>query len=266
MILAAAPAFAQAPKPLSFQATLDSIKIDARPQQVITRQFKLTLDADQRETRFKAHVEDWWRSEDGAQSFYGEPGTLRHSCAPWVSLNPVESSVKPGETMIIRITVTVPQEMASGGYWCALTVDEIPDPLTVQAGVGVKFVASVSTGIFVNVGTIERAARITDLQISGDTALVKLRNEGNAPVGVDGRLEFYAAGASSPTATVVVPRGTLLTEPTVDGTLMTKLPPPAQLPSGRYRVRAILDYGAPHYIGAEREIELVRAAPEIPGR
>ena len=129
-----------------------------------------------------------------------------------------------------------------------------------------KFVASVSTGIFVNVGTIERAARITDLQISTDTAFVKLRNEGNAPVGVDGRLEFYAPGASVPTATIVVPRGTVLTEPTVDGTLIARLPPPAQLPSGRYRVRAILDYGASHYIGAEREIELVRAVPEIPGR
>ena len=266
MALSAAPSHAQAPKGLSFQATLDSIKIDARPQQVITRQFKLTLDADQPETRFKARIEDWWRSADGAQSFYGEPGTLRHSCGPWVSLNPVESSVKPGATMIVRITVSVPQEMASGGYWCALTVDEIPDPLAIQTGVGVKFVASVSTGIFVNVGAIERAARIVDLQIDADTVLVKLRNEGNAPVGIDGRLEFYAAGASAPTATVVVPRGTLLTEPTVDGTLITKLPPPSQLPSGRYRVRAILDYGAPHYIGAEREIELVRAVSEIPGR
>jgi hypothetical protein len=105
-----------------------------------------------------------------------------------------------------------------------------------------------------------------DVQVGPDTAHVRLRNEGNAPVGIDGRLEFYAPGASTPTATVVVPRGTLLTEPSLDGTLIAKLPPPSELPSGRYRVRAILDYGAPHYIGAEREIELVRAAPEIPGR
>ena len=265
-MLVAASVSAQPPKGLSFQATLDSIKIDAKPQQVITRQFKLTLDPDQPATRFRAKVEDWWRSEDGAQSVYGTPGTLRHSCGPWVSLNPIESVVKPGETMIIRITVSVPPEMASGGYWCALTVDEIPDPLAVQSGVGVKFVASVSTGIFVNVGTIERAARILDLQVGPDTAVVKLRNEGNAPVGIDGRLEFFAPGASEPTAVVVVPRGTLLTEPSSDGTLISKLPPSSQLPSGRYRVRAILDYGAPHYIGAEREVEIVRAAPETPGR
>lgn len=264
----AAPVQAQEtrPKGLSFQATLDSIKIEAQPQHVITRQFKLTLDADQPETRFRARVEDWWRSEDGAQSFYGSAGTLRHSCARWVSLNPVESSVKPGGTLIIRITLSVPVEMASGGYWCALTVDEIPDPLAVQEGVGVKFVASVSTGIFVNVGTIARSARILDLQTSADTVMVRLRNDGNAPVGIDGRLEFYTPGASTATATVVVPRGTLLTEPSLDSTLLVRLPPAAQLPSGRYRVRAILDYGASHYIGAEREVELVRASDQIPTR
>ena len=251
---------------LSFQATLDSIRLDAKPQQVITRQFRLTLDPGQPETRFRARVEDWWRSEDGARSFYGDPGTLRHSCARWVSLNPVESSVKAGETLVVRITVAVPPEMASAGYWCALTVDEIPDPKTVQEGVGVKFVASVSTGIFVNVGTIERSARILTLEVGSDTARIRLRNDGNAPVGIDGRLEFYVPGATAPSATVTVPRGTLLTEPSVEGTLIAKLPPSTELPSGRYRVRAILDYGAAHYIGAEREVELVRASAEIPGR
>ncbi|MBA2304562.1 MAG: hypothetical protein H0W08_18285 [Acidobacteria bacterium] len=258
-LLTAAPALAQSPKGgLSFQATLDSIKFDAQPGQVVTRQFKLTLDADQPETRFRARIEDWWRSEDGTQSFYGEGGKLRHSCGRWVSLNPVESSVKPGETLVIRITVAIPVEMATGGYWCALTVDEIPDPQDTTSGVGVRFVASVSTGIFINIGAVERAARILDLQVGADQAFLKLRNEGNTFVGVDGRLEFYADGATTPTATIVVPRGTLLTEPSPEGTLICKLPPITALPSGRYRVRAILDYGAPHYIGAEREIEVLR--------
>jgi hypothetical protein len=256
--LSPASAAAQAPGGLSFQATLESIKIDARPKQVITRQFRLTLDPNQRETRFRARVEDWWRGEDGRQSFYAEPGTLRRSCARWVSLNPVEASVKPGETLVIRITVAVPEEIAQAGYWCALTIDEVPDPMT-QIGVGVRFVASVSTGIFVTVGTVERAARILDLEVGAEEARVRVRNDGNAPVGVDGRLEFFAPGASSPAATVTVPRATVLTEPSVEGTLIARLPPASDLPSGRYRVRAVLDYGASHYIGAEKEIAIVRA-------
>jgi hypothetical protein len=259
LLASAAPAAAQ-PGGLSFQATLESIKIQAQPEQVITRQFKLTLDANQPATRFKARVEDWWRSEDGRQSFYAAPGKLTRSCARWVSLNPVESTVKPGETLIIRLTVSVPVEAVSSGYWCALTVDEVPNPLEVQEGVGVKFVASVSTGIFVYVGDIERSARILDLQVGPDEASVRVRNEGNTPLGIDGRLEFYAPGASSPTTTVVVPRATILTEPSIEGTLIARLPSVSELPSGRYRVRAILDYGAAHYIGGERELDISRAA------
>jgi hypothetical protein len=251
---------AQGPQGLTFQATLESIRIEAQPQQVATRQFRLTLDPNQRETRFKAKVEDWWRSEDGKQSFYADAGSLRHSCARWVTLNPVEATARPGEPLIIRITVAVPQEIPSSGYWCALTVDEIPDPTADQAGVGVKFVASVSTGIFVNVGTVNHSARILDLQVNQEEAVVKVRNDGNGPIGIDGRLEFFATGSTStsPQATVVLPRATVLTEPSLDGSLTARLPPPAELPDGRYRVRAVLDFGGAHYLGAEKEVDLVR--------
>jgi hypothetical protein len=142
-----------------------------------------------------------------------------------------------------------------------LTVDEVPDPVAAVAGVGVQFLASVSTGIFVNVGTVQRLAKIVDLRVTAETAFVRMQNDGNAPVGVDGRLEFYIPGAESPAAVVAVPRATILTEPTAQGTLKVPLPPAAQLPSGRYRVRAILDYGAANLIGAEREIDVRRAEP-----
>jgi len=253
-----APADAQGPAGLTFQATLESIKIEAQPQQVVNRQFRLTLDPNQRDTRFKAKVEDWWRSEDGKQSFYAEGGSLRHSCARWVTLNPVEATARAGEPLVIRITVTVPQEIPPSGYWCALTVDEVADPAAEQTGVGVRFVASVSTGIFVNVGTVTHAARIIDLQVGQDEAVVKVRNDGNRPVGIDGRMEFFAPGSTSPQATVVLPRATVLTEPSVDGSLTARLPPPAELPAGRYRVRAVLDFGGAHYLGAEKEVDLLR--------
>ena len=148
----------QVPGGLSFSATLESIEIDARSDQVVTRQFSLTLDKNQPRTHFKAHIEDWWRSEDGRQSFYASPGTLKKSCGNWVSLNPVESAIGGGETLLVRVTVAIPPERAAGGYWCALTVDEIPDPLAPSTGVGVHFVASVSTGIFVYLDPVLRNA------------------------------------------------------------------------------------------------------------
>jgi len=243
---------------VSFKATLSSIKMVARPGQVLTKEFRLTLDADQPKTRFKAHMQDWWRSEDGSKSFYKEPGTLTRSCGRWVTLNPAEVDVLPGETMTTRLTVSVSSEAEPGGYWCVLTVDELPDPLAVSEGVGVRFLASVSIGVFVYVGELQRAAEITGVEVLDDTAIVKVRNDGNTPLAIEGRFEFIKPGSTEPTAVISLARNTLLTEPIVTGLFSAKLPDASSLPSGRYVVRAIIDYGVDHYIGAQREMDITR--------
>jgi hypothetical protein len=243
---------------VSFKATLSSIKITARPSEVQTREFRLTLDRDQPKTRFTAHMQDWWRSEDGAQSFYAEPGTLARSCGRWVALNPVEVDVAAGDTMTTRLTVSVPTEVTPGGYWCVLTVDELSDPLAATEGVGVRFMASVSIGVFVYVGELQRAAEITAVDVANDSAVVTVRNDGNTPLAIEGRFEFIKPGATAPTAVVPLGRNTLLTEPILTGVFSAKLPDSVSLPSGRYLVRAIVDYGVDHYIGTQREMHVER--------
>jgi hypothetical protein len=243
----------------SFTATLGSIRISARPGEVQTREFRLTLNPDQHKTRFTAQMQDWWRSEDGAQSFYAEPGKLARSCGRWVGLNPVEVDVLPGGTMITRLTVSVPVEVTPGGYWCVLTVDEVPDPLAVSEGVGIRFMASVSIGVFVYVGEQRRVAEITGVDILNDSAVVTVRNDGNTPLAIEGRFEFIKPGATQPTAVVTLARSVLLTEPFVTGAFSAKLPDAALLPSGRYIVRAIVDFGVDHYIGTQREMNIERS-------
>ena len=243
---------------VSFTAGVSSIKVQARPGEVVTRQFELTLDKDQPRTHFKAHVEDWWRSEDNKQSFYAPPGTLNRSCGKWISVNPVESAVEPGQKLTVRLTARVSTDVEPGGYWCVLTIDEIPDPLTAADSVGVKFVASLSTGIFIYVDPVERAAEIADVVVSPTEATLKLRNRGNAPLGVEGRFEFLAPGADKPVAVAAIPRGTLLTEPISTGLFAATLPDAAALPPGRYLVRAIVDIGLDHYIGVQRELDIRR--------
>jgi hypothetical protein len=245
---------------VTFTATLTSLKISARPGEVVTREFRLTLDRDQSKTRFKAHMQDWWRSEDGAQSFYADPGTLARSCGRWVALNPVETDVLPGETMTTRLTVSVPSELTPGGYWCVLTVDELPDPLALTEGVGIRFMASVSIGVFVYIGEQQRVAEITAVEVLNDSAVVKLRNAGNSPLAIEGRFEFVKPGATEPTAVVPLARNMLLTEPIVTGVFAARLPDSTMLLSGRYLVRAIIDYGVDHYIGTQREMTIERVA------
>jgi len=243
---------------VTFTAALASMKVQARPGQVVTRRFDLTLDKDQQRTFFKAHVEDWWRSEDGVQSFYAAPGTLKRSCGNWVSLNPGESAVEPGQTLSVRVTVNVSTDAEPGGYWCVLTLDEVPDPLTAAENVGVKFVASISTGIFIYIDPVNRAAEIVDVVLQPGAASVKLRNTGNAPLGVEGRFEFVRPGESTPVATASIPRGSLLTEPVSTAVFTADLPAVSVLPPGHYLVRAVLDIGLDHYIGVQRELDIKR--------
>jgi hypothetical protein len=142
-----------------------------------------------------------------------------------------------------------------------LTVDELLDPLAVQEGVGARFLASVSVGVFVYVGELNRAAEILSVEVNGEAAVVKLRNDGNTPLAIEGRFEFVKPGATAPTAVINLARNTLLTEPILTGLFSAALPDASVLPSGRYMVRAIVDYGVDHYIGSQRELDITREPP-----
>ena len=252
-------AFSTAATALKFQASLTSIRIEAQPGQIFNRHFILTLDKSERRTQFHAHTEDWWRSEDGKQSFYQPPGTLQHSCANWIKLNPVEAAVNGGETLDVRMSITVPTETKPGGYWCALTVDEVPDPLqNPNGGTGVRCLTSVSVGVFVNVGKVNRQATITAVNVTNSAATITLCNRGDCPLNIEGRLEFLRPGEEKPTAITTFTHAWLLTEPVTASQLSAPLPDAARLPSGRYLVRAIFDIGLPHYIGIRKEMEVRR--------
>jgi hypothetical protein len=90
--------------------------------------------------------------------------------------------------------------------------------------------------------------------------VVKVRNVGNTPLAIEGRFEFIKPGETEPTAVVPLGRNMLLTEPILTGAFSAQLPDAASLPSGRYLVRAVIDYGVDHYIGTQREMVVVRGA------
>jgi len=245
---------------IGFHFSPANISIQGRPGQVVNRTFSLTLAKDSPPTYFHARTEDWWRSADNSQTFYASPGTIRRSCAGWCTLNPVETSVKPSETTTIKITVRVPDDVRPGGYWAALTVDEVPDPLAPKPfGVVMTFKASISVGIFVEIPPVTRAARITSIRITGDHAAVTLRNEGDVPLKVSGTFEFYRPGEQQPAASVQTGTDPLLPEPVNTCEFSTALPDRSTLPSGRYRVRVIVDVGLDYLMGAEKELDIARA-------
>ena len=242
---------------IEFTSTLSSIKVRVRPGEVVTRSFELHLAGGQQAAaRFHSHVEDWWQSEDGAQSFYRPAGTLAHSCGTWITLDPVETAVEPGGLLSVRITAAIPRHVAPGGYWCVLTVDELPDPLANQSGVDMRFVASVSTGIFLYVEPVQRDLRVASVDLSARQARLLLRNVGNAPVAFQGRIDVLNAGDGKVAATAPLQRMTVLTEPISSRLVTVALPDLAALPPGRYVAQVVLDIGLDHDIGVRKELVL----------
>jgi hypothetical protein len=249
---------------LEFSSSFESLKIQARPGQTVTQSFQLHLAAKQPRVRFRARVEDWWQSEDGAQSFYPAPGTLSRSCGRWITLDPMETAVEPGGTLEVRVTTAVPAEVVPGGYWCVLTVQELPDPLAPTSGVDVRFLSSVSTGIFVYIDPVQRQVEISDIRTSARQVAVTLRNVGNAPAGVEGRIEVFPAGGQEIVATALLPRVTVLTEPLDRRRVTAEIPGLAALPAGRYRMLVVLDLGLDYDIGAQRELVIPRDLVSLP--
>jgi hypothetical protein len=247
-------ALAPAARAIGFTSSFESIKIKARPGEVMTRSYHLHLKPGQPKVRFHSHVEDWWQSEDGKQSFYSEPGTLAHSCGNWIALDPVETDVQPGATLTVRVTASVPATAGPGGYWCVLTVDEIPDPLAARQGVNLRFVTSVSTGIFIDLAPVVRDVRISAVALSARQARITLRNAGNAPAAVEGRVELFHPGEPTPVVTAPLERTTVLTEPVATRVLNVKLPDLARLPAGRYLLQVVLDLGLDHDTGIQKEL------------
>lgn len=237
-----------------------SISAQAKPGQVINRTFSLTVTPDSTAARFKVRVEDWWRSADNSKTFYAPAGTLSRSCGLWCSVNPVESSLEPGKTLTVKVSIRVPHDVQPGGYWAALTVDQVPDPLTSRPeGVGMAFKGSVSVGIFVEVPTITKSAKITGVKVTGDRVKVTLRNDGNTPLKVSPTFEFYSPGQDKAVASVKLGAEALLTDDYSTCEYSAALPTQKDLPRRRYKVRVIVDAGLEYLMGAENELDIIRA-------
>jgi hypothetical protein len=256
LLLAASPARA-----LVFQTALSPIQLDGHPGDVVNRQFELHVAAGQPVTQFVSRIEDFWSNEDGTSSFFEPVGKVARSCVRWVDINPVEATVQPDSVLSIRVTTTIPRDALPGGYWCALTVDQVADPLNAPTGVGVQINASVSIGIYVYIAPLERVARIVDVTVGTEQASVLLRNEGNTPLRIEGRFEFLRHGQSVPVAVAVLPSTPLLLDPAPTRRITVDLPGPDLLPAGRYLVRAIVDVGLDHFLAAQKEVDIAARLP-----
>lgn len=187
-------------------------------------------------------LEDWDRAPDGNNRFY-PTGTLAGSCASSLQVFPMSLSLKPGEAQTVRIDYTGPAKR-SRECW-SLVVVESPAP-PVQAS-GRQLMYNVRTGLKVYVaqeglsldGEVEglSVARTTRNGVSQDVAIVAFANRGGRHYIAKGRLEIRREDNTLVNTVDLPPMYAL------PGAVMHSTVALPALPTGRYMILSIVDYG-----------------------
>lgn len=153
------------------------LEVNSHPG-VVTRELSVKNGDTYNEAIVSIYKGDWNLSESGKILYY-PADSLPNSCAGWITINPTEFTLAPGEVKNIRITFEVPPDIA-GGYWCVIFFEGKPPeeeewtPLIKLTGrVGITTYLSI-------VGTTVKEAEIKKMKLekSGEVKM-EVQNKGN---------------------------------------------------------------------------------------
>ena len=147
--------------------------------------------------RLRAYVEDWYLDDVGTPIFR-PAGTLEKTSSIWIDAAPRDFLIEPGQTKFVRYTVTVPPDIADGGYHGALLLESLPLDRSQKNAMQMFVQGRVACMMYVSVGNPRKSARITSLAAvrKGDQNLlrVQVENDGEDFIRLDGGMELLSGG------------------------------------------------------------------------
>ncbi len=136
---------------------------------IVTREVTVKNGDAYNEAIVSVYCKDWDLDEDGKIQYH-DIGSLDGSCSEWMTINPGEFTLGPGEMKEIRITLDIPPE-SKGGYWSVVFFEGKPPeeeewtPLVQLAGrVGITTYLEVA-------GTAFKEAEIKGMEMKKDGTL-----------------------------------------------------------------------------------------------
>jgi P pilus assembly chaperone PapD len=192
--------------------------------------------------RIVASLNDWGMTRDGQVEFY-RAGTRENSASPWLIYSPAETTVEPGRTHSIRVTVTVPKEAAPGDHLAALIVEQRPESIKFNQNRRQMVVRYRMACVFyIKVPQLTRRGSLENLQAAADadgvTVVPTLRNVGNSALRPVSSVKIVDSAGRT---VAELPEGDSL--PVLGGAeLSQKLRIEKQLPPGAYSVRYRIDF------------------------
>ncbi|SOE20473.1 hypothetical protein SAMN06298216_0963 [Spirosomataceae bacterium TFI 002] len=245
---------------LSIYPTIINFQLN-EPGSVETQTINIT-NKSQKVQSIQANFGDWDRNEDGSHE-YLEAGTHKNSCAKWASLNTTLLDIAPGETAQLVLSLKAPDspEELMRMKWAMLFIQgaKIKEPEAEVVGkvsTRINEVVRMGLHIYQTPGRLDlRSAVVHELhQSEKDNKAYDLLVENNGQVMV--RTKSYLELVNMSTGEEF--RTNLEETPIFPlGKRKVSLHLPENLPTGKYSMLAIMDYGDPNKLEAiERIVEI----------
>ena len=136
--------------------------------------------------RIVASLNDWTIQRNGELEFK-KANTLPNSASSWLIYSPAETTVIPGNTHSIRVTISVPKDATPGDHLTALIVEQRPDSLKLNQNrrqIVVRY--RMAAVFYIKVPGLTRRGSLENLRVEAraDSVVVipTLRNQGNSVV------------------------------------------------------------------------------------
>jgi len=204
---------------------------------------------------------DWLRDLQGQNLFCKAAGQVPRSASAWVSAAPEQFELEPSKSKEIRFTLAVPADpQLDGTYWTAVMVEGTPVTQPGQPGTTITVKRRFAVKVLETVaGTGKKDGQISDVEVRGlnpPRVLVEFSNRGTLSLPkVSGRVEIRdQTGKTVDTIPIaafpVLPgyrRQLIVSSARKRGDL---------LPTGRYLILAILDFGGDNLVGGQQVLTI----------
>jgi len=233
-----------------FSIRVSPSKIELNGPQASSQQFAINvINMGTAAQTMRVYLNDYFIKPDN-DFVFEPPGHYSYSCAKWLSMDPVNVVVAPGQTAQKVFTLTVPKKAEPGGHYAVIFFEQVAKPgqqVTAKGRIGVVTLVTVP-------GQIIREGKITSVQVTSSWfwptkklpllpvktihARIVFHNYGNVHLTVKGKLTYvptfgWGAGTVTFGEITVLPKTTRYLEKDISN-------PPFL---GSYKVHAEAHYG-----------------------
>lgn len=201
--------------------------------------------------RLKVYTENWYLKPEGTPVFTGnEP--VDYSCKDWIKVNPQDFRILPDEKKMVRYTVTIPQQVESGGYHASVSFESVPLSVSEAKKSRMMFKGKIAAVVYVKVGKTEPVGEIMDLKVSVDKESTHfklgMKNQGQTHFRTKGHIQIRNSEGKK-IHKVSLPNEVVLpqSEREIKCTLKEKLLP------GSYEAFCKVDIGRRELLGFKKE-------------